>query len=353
MKQDNYIIRSKKGKHLTYEDRLRIEVLYKKKIKPEEIGRLLNGRSRRTIEREIKRGLVKLLNTQLIEYEVYSAEIGQQIHDRLSSNKGKTIKIGYDHSLARYIEDSIGKDKLSPYAALQRIKNRGLKFATTLSVKTIYNYIDKGYFYNISNSDLLEKRKRKKRGYRQIRSSYNNIKGDSISQRPVEIEKREEMGHWEMDTVESGKGKKGALLVLSERKSRKEIIIKLKAKSQEQVITALDKLERKQGSQFRKIFKTITCDNGSEFLDFEGIERSARSKKKRTKVYYAHPYSAWERGTNENINKMIRRFIPKGADISKYTQQEIQRIENYINNYPRKILAGYPANSIYERHIAA
>ena len=257
-----------------------------------------------------------------------------------------------DHSLAKYIEESIGIDKLSPYATLQRIRNKGLKFATTLSVKTIYNYIDKGYFYNISNSDLWEKRKRKRRKYRQIRLSYHNVKGESISQRPIEVDKREEIGHWEMDTVESGKGKKGALLVLTERKSRKEIIVKLKAKTQEQVINALDKLERKLGTQFRKTFKTITCDNGSEFLNFKRIERSVRNKKKRTKVYYAHPYSAWERGTNENINRMIRRFIPKGADISKYTQEEIKRIENYINNYPRKILAGYPANSIYEKQIA-
>lgn len=352
MKQDKYSIKSRKGKHLTYEDRLRIEVLYNKKIKPEEIGKLLNGRSRRTIEREIKRGLVKLLNTHLIEYEVYSADIGQKVHDSLSSNKGKAIKIGHDHSLAKYIEESIGIDKLSPYATLQRIRNKGLKFATTLSVKTIYNYIDKGYFYNISNSDLWEKRKRKRRKYRQIRLSYHNVKGESISQRPIEVDKREEIGHWEMDTVESGKGKKGALLVLTERKSRKEIIVKLKAKTQEQVINALDKLERKLGTQFRKTFKTITCDNGSEFLNFKRIERSVRNKKKRTKVYYAHPYSAWERGTNENINRMIRRFIPKGADISKYTQEEIKRIENYINNYPRKILAGYPANSIYEKQIA-
>ncbi len=353
MKEDNFVMESQKGKHLTYEDRLRIEVLYKRKVKPEEIGKLLNGRSRRTIEREIKRGLVKLLDTYLKEYEAYSAEIGQQIHDRRSSNKGKTIKIGHDHGLAKYIEDSIGKDRLSPYATLQRIRNSGLKFATTLSVKTIYNYIDKGYFYSISNEDLWEKRKRRKRGYRQIRPSYHNIRGESISQRPVEIDKREKFGHWEMDTVESGKNKEGALLVLSERQSRKELIMKLTAKNQEQVIRALDKLEKKLGAQFRKVFKTITCDNGTEFLDFEGIEESVRNKKKRTKVYYSHPYSAWERGTNENINKMIRRFIPKGAEIGKYSQQEIQRIENYINNYPRKILAGYPANSIYEKLIAA
>ena len=93
-------------------------------------------------------------------------------------------------------------------------------------------------------------------------------------------------------------------------------------------------------------------DNGSEFLDYEGIEKSLRGKNKRTQLYFAHPYSSWERGTNENINKMIRRFIPKGADISLYSEEAIKRIEVWINNYPRRILGYYSANKIYEEMVA-
>jgi IS30 family transposase len=130
---------------------------------------------------------------------------------------------------------------------------------------------------------------------------------------------------------------------------RKELIFKLPSKSQASVVNALNKLERKMGAGFSRIFKTITCDNGCENLDFEGIEKSVIKEGSRTKVYYAHPYSAWERGTNENINKMIRRFIPKGADISKYTKKEIEHIEHWINNYPRKILNGLSANMFEER----
>lgn len=103
------------------------------------------------------------------------------------------------------------------------------------------------------------------------------------------------------------------LLVLSERKTREEIIIKIANKTQEPVIKAIDMLELKYKKGFKDKFKTITVDNGSEFLDYEGIERSRlEPNTKRTKVYYAHPYSSWERGTNENSNRLIRRFIPKG-----------------------------------------
>ena len=172
-----------------------------------------------------------------------------------------------------------------------------------------------------------------------------NSRGCSISERPVEIENREEMRYWEMDTIVGKQGTKTTLLVLSERATRKELIFKMKSKSQEEVIKVLNRMERQIGKKnFSKEFKMITADNGCEVLDFEGIEKSIFSKRKaRTKMYFTHPYSSYERGTNENINKMIRRFIPKGKDISKYSKKEIKRIEHWINNYPRKILGGLSA----------
>ena len=101
------------------------------------------------------------------------------------------------------------------------------------------------------------------------------------------------------------------------------------------------------------IFKSITFDNGSEFMDCAGIEKSVYGKdRKRTKVYYCHPYSAYERGTNENINKMIRRFLPKGTDFRKVTAAYIQRVETWINNYPREILGFETSGSLFERYVA-
>ena len=124
----------------------------------------------------------------------------------------------------------------------------------------------------------------------------------------------------------------------------------MKSKSEACVVSTLDKLERKMGSkQFREKFKTITCDNGCENLDFEGIERSAFDNQPRTKVYYAHPYSAWERGSNENANKLIRRFVPKGSDIGEFSHQRIKLIESWINNYPRRILNGLSPNQFIQQ----
>lgn len=104
---------------------------------------------------------------------------------------------------------------------------------------------------------------------------------------------------------------------------------------------------------FRSMFKSITADNGSEFLDVEQMERSGFSKKRRVKLYYAHPYSSWERGSNENANRIIRRFVAKGNDIGKYTKQRISEIEAWMNNYPRKILKYKPAQEFFNMEIAA
>ena len=167
--------------------------------------------------------------------------------------------------------------------------------------------------------------------------------GDSISQRPDYIDTREEFGHWEMDTVVGPQGKsKKVMLVLTERKTRKEIVYLMQDRKAQTVVKALNTIERSYGERlFRNVFKTITVDNGVEFSDAEGLERSRRNKKKkRTKVYYCHPYSSCERGSNENANRLIRRHIPKGVNFDKKRQSEIKEIETWINNYPRKLF-GY------------
>ena len=351
MGQKNNNINTRKGKHLNYEERIKIEALYKSGLSPTCIGEQLE-RNRRTIERELSKGLVTQVTSMLEEYMIYSADVAQQEHERRGTAKGPMLKIGNDHKLVEYIEESI-KCGYSPYATLQNIENDDEKnFNTKISVKTLYNYIDSGLFINISNKDLLIKRKGKKRNYKRIRTAITNVKGSSIADRPAEIDDRKEFGHWEMDTVVGKQGTKTTLLVLSERATRKELIFKIKSKSQSEVIRMLDRMERKLGRvKFSETFKTITTDNGGEFLDFDGIENSLFSKNKtRTKMYFAHPYSSWERGTNENINKMIRRFIPKGVDISAYSMDTIHRIEHWINNYPRKILGGlsaYMAQKLY------
>jgi IS30 family transposase len=145
------------------------------------------------------------------------------------------------------------------------------------------------------------------------------------------------------------------LLVLVERKSRKTLLFKLRSQTQKEVHRQIEQYEKKIGfKRFREVFKSITVDNGSEFLDWRNLERSSVSIKQgaaRTRIYYCHPYHSWERGTNEQVNGHLRRFIPKGCSIAKYSTKEILDIQEWINNYPRKILNGKSANEAIQEEI--
>ncbi|MCL2285721.1 MAG: IS30 family transposase, partial [Firmicutes bacterium] len=230
-------------------------------------------RDRRTIEREIERGSVHQRDSELRERLVYLADVGQRIHTERGANKGRGLKIGNDHKLVKHIEQKIVKEKYSPDAVIGEIKAKNMIFKETICTKTLYNYIDSGLFLNISNKDLPIKKQGKKRDYKPVRRvALNNIRGRSIEERPPEAESRSELGHWEMDCV-VGSGK-ACLLVMTERKSRKELIFPMKAKTQVCVLEVMDKLENKHKSKFSTIFKSITMDNGSEFLDIEGLEKS-------------------------------------------------------------------------------
>ena len=269
---------------------------------------------------------------------------------------GVTSKPGSAAGTASYfIETTILDKDCSPAAVLGFAMIEGKKFKTSLSVPTIYKYIAKGLFLNLTQEELPRhgKKKHKYKKVKKNKSASRAPAGESIEQRPEEIDEREEFGHWEGDTVYSGKGKRKttrALLTLTERKTRKEIIIAIPNRKAETVVKALDALERKLGARrFRAIFKSITFDNGTEFAAAEELERSCINKHlPRTKVYFCHPYSSWERGTNENTNGMIRRRFPKGTNFAAVTNAQITQAENWINNYPRKIL-GYKSSEIVFR----
>lgn len=230
------------------------------------------------------------------------------------------------------MEKRVLQDKLSPCAVLGEIKRKNL-FRTKISKTTLYRYIETGIFYNIRMSDLPMYRKKPR--YRKTVAK-RPPKGTSIERRPIEILNRNSFGHWEMDCVVGKKHSRDILLVFTERLTRYELIMKMPNRKSETVIKTLNKLERRFGKDFRKVFKSITVDNGVEFSDFTGLQKSIYNGC-RTKVYYCHPYTSCERGTNERLNREIRRFIPKGSDLSKYSQEEIQAVEDWINAYPREI----------------
>ena len=114
----------------------------------------------------------------------------------------------------------------------------------------------------------------------------------------------------------------------------------MKDKSQQSVRKALNRLERHYDAKSPELFKSITCDNGTEFLDSYAICKSCRNRGLRTQLYYAHPYCASERGSNEKANRLIRRFLPKGTDLSSLTQIDLDYLAMWMNKYPRKLLDG-------------
>lgn len=325
----------RRSHHLTYSDRLKIEALRKAGSSQSEIARLL-GFNRSTICREIKRGMVSQINHRTYDFfRTYAADAAQQDAVYKMTAKGAPLKIGHDYNLLEYIEQKIIKEKYSPAAALLKIGQQGLIFETTLSKGTLYNYINSGLFLTLKRKHLPRKGKQKqKKKAPQKRVAFPNVLKLSIADRSELIGRRVSFGHWEMDTVVGkAKGKNAVLLVLTERKTRYEIIRKIHRKQARYVVQALDELQRKYGVHFRDIFKTITVDNGPEFSDINGMEKDHR-----TTIYYCHPYSSWERGSNEHANGIIRRWVPKGANITSYTKAQIQLVQDWLNNYPRQIL---------------
>lgn len=250
----------KKWRQLKYEDRLKIYAWLQDKTSVATIAKRL-GVCRQTIYREIKRGEFVKRNTDYTESTVYDPYVAEEHYQKKLKERGRDLKIGSDLKLLHYIEKKIVDEKRSPAAALHEIKKEGKEFTVTLSTNTIYSYIKKGIFLNITMEDLPEKKKQHKK--KKVKVQKRVQAGDSISQRPEHIDFREEFGHWEMDTVVGPQGKsKKVMLVLTERKTRKEIVYLMPDRKAQTVVKTLNMIERKYGERlFRDVFKTITVDN--------------------------------------------------------------------------------------------
>ncbi|VRP74447.1 IS30 family transposase [Streptococcus pneumoniae] len=264
--QDNY---TTKGKHLTIDSRRLIERWKKEGKSNREIASLL-GKAPQTIHTKIKRRTVRKCLGKGRFKEIYSADYAQQSYEnnRKHSVKRSSVTKELKEKILHYHNQKFSPDK---------------KQAST------------------------------------------NFKpaGQSIEQRSEAINLRLENGHYEIDTVLLTRAKNYCLLVLTDRKSRHQIIRLIPNKSAEVVNQAL-KLILKQ----HKIL-SITADNGTEFNRLSNVFSEEH-------IYYAHPYASWERGTNENHNRLIRRWLPKGT--KKMTPKEVAFIEKWINNYPKKCL---------------
>lgn len=345
----------KKGtKDLTYTQRLQLEICLKAGLHKKTIAEKL-GVCLATIYKEIKRGeyqhRIALYDSwgdiRGYKYETrYSPNLAEEKYRMNLTSKGAPLKLGNDYDFVRYVEKRVLKDKLSPCAVLGEI-NRNNMFCTRISKTTMYRYVEMGLFMNITLKDLPMYKRRK--GYRKTVAK-RPPRGTSIEKRPTEIARRDTFGHWEMDCVCGST--RAVWLVLSERLTRKEIIMPMPNQRAESVVRCLNRLERNLGANFKKVFKSITVDNGSEFSDFAGLEKSSYGKNsKRTQVFYCHPYCSCERGTNERLNREIRRLVPKGTDLSKFTAAQVQAVENWVNAYPREIFGYATSAEMFEEQL--
>lgn len=336
-------------KHLSYTDRLRIEKLLKERLGVCEIARILRVH-RNTITRELKRGFYERLDGDTWKMlPAYSPDIAEQRYQENLRSKGPALKIGSDRRLADKLEElmSGNKDKkkrFAPAAAIAQARREG--FTVPFSKVTLYSYIEKGVFLKLSSKDLIMKESKRRR-YHKVRARRAPA-GESIEKRPTAINQRLEAGHWEMDSVIGRQGKGPCLITLTERKSLFELAFLVPDHSAGSVVRILDRIEKAIGpDRFKRTFKSITVDNGTEFSLCQELEKSFFSSEKRTKLYYCHPYSSYERGRNENQNRMLRRFFPKGISLEGVTQNEVEEACAFINHYPRESLGWKSSSELF------
>ena len=321
---------------LNHESRIKISALLDAGLSQSEIARQL-GVHRSTISREVKRGSITIRNYDYTYSTKYEAKAAQNLSDKRNLNSRKKPKYLKHKSLLKEIENLVKNEKYSFEIIAGRMKylsSNGPSRSITFSFKTLYNYRKKKLLHipdrYMPSYTYTKSQKATRRA---------NKAGKSIDLRPEVVNQRIEIGHWEMDCVVGPLGSKESLLTLSERVSRYELIFKLEAKTLENVASKLDYLEATLGSNFKKIFKSITTDNGTEFQNYNRIEASIiNPNKQRTNQYFAHPYSSWERGTNENLNREIRRHFPKGTKFKHISESKMQKVQNWMNHKPRKVL---------------
>ena len=332
---------------LDLSDRKCMEKLFRAGKSKKEIAQI-QGVHVSTVYRELKRGACAQLDTYLRTYTTYSYVVAQDRCDKLAANKGAPLKIEGNSDLVDFLEDRIMQHRDSPAAVSARLRASELPY---LSEATIYRYAHRKLLPRLRKWHLPEKGIRKHPYKPVIREVKQPRYGTSIEKRPAAIAERNSFGHWEMDCViGSSSGTDQACLVFTERLTRLELIFKLHTKDSSSVVAVLDRLQH--SCNFRRIFKSITCDNGSEFANARRIEFSAKGRR-RTRCYYCHPYTSCERGSNENANRLIRRWFKKGKSLKHVTAAQTTQVAVWMNTYPREILGWKTPSEAFQEACAA
>jgi IS30 family transposase len=304
---------------LTQEQRYQIYALMKAGQNQSDISHLINVH-KSTISRELRR------NRGMKGYRP------KQAH-QFSLNRRKKAKCRIKVSTWTLIETLLRKDWSPEQVSGWLKENYGLQ----ISHEWIYQHIlmDKQAGGNLHRHLRCQKKRRKRYGSYDRRGRLKNRV--SIDERPVIVDTRQRLGDWEVDTI-IGKGHRHAIVSLTERKARLALLRKVERKTAQAVADAVIELLKTLPVRIH----TITADNGKEFADHERIARDLR-----TNVYFAHPYSSWERATNENLNGLVRQYFPKKHNFATITKTEIEFVMERLNNRPRKCLGFKTPNQIF------
>lgn len=317
---------TKKHKRLSLKERVIIQTLLEENKSKSFIAKKLN-RSRSTITREVNKWISS-------PNDKYDASLADWLAKDDYLNKRNLDKISSYSLLRFYIYKRLLKN-WSPEQIAGRIKlDYPNNFVMTISHEAIYMHIYSHPQASLNKKliKLLPYQKSRRRKPKPRRKKGSKIKDQiNIALRPKHIENRKEIGHWEGDLV-IGKAQKSAIGTIVERKSRYTLIIPLKNRTTKVVTRAFAKELNRFDCQLKK---TMTYDNGTEMADHKWL-----SKNTKMDIYFANPYASWQRGTNENTNGLIRRFLPKKTDFKSISKSQLKIIQNKLNNRPRKVL-GY------------
>jgi len=298
-------------------DRRRLHIFLEMGLSMAEIAKRLS-RHRSTLYREVDRNE---------EEDAYSPGIAQEKVEERAKQK-RFSKLERDGVIRDYIIRSLKKG-WSPEQISGRMKYQKLTFYACH--ETIYQFIYKSKDKKLYHY-LAYKKPKRRRHYARKKQLCRYGKIRLITQRPEEIATRKRFGHWEGDTIEFKGTKEKVVTTLVERKTRMVYLIKNNSKHSQGV---MDKIKKKFESLPEKMCKTITFDQGSEFAAYRDIEQHQR----RT-VYYCETHSPWQKGSNENMNGRLRRYLPRETDIAKITQEDLDQLAAQMNRCPRKCL-GY------------
>ena len=323
--------------HLTIEERACISKFKEMNMSLREMAKILN-RNVSTISRELKRNSYKTS----VNYSVtrYSPTVANNKYIGRRRNCHRPIKATY--TSIEYI-----KNKIELHWSPDQIINRNdeNKPDNFPSISTIYRWIHLGYIPKTSIKHLRRKGKFKRPA--ETRGRFNL--GKTIKKRPKEVYRRNTFGHWEADTVVSGKQNnytlksKYCFVTLAERLTRRYIVKWIPDRKEETVTNAIIELLKDLPSE---AVKTITCDRGKEFAGWKKIEEELN-----TNIYFANPYCAWQKGTNENSNGLLREFYPKQMDLSQTNEKEVQQVIELLNNRPRKCINYKTPNELFNEYL--